>query len=46
MHATEQRRLLADVESFCQELREHEELVHATIEVQHCGEDHQSLATS
>src|ERR1700724_4235054 len=27
-------------------LREHEELVHVTIETQHCREDHESLATS
>jgi len=27
-------------------LREHEELVHLTIETQHCREDHESLATS
>jgi len=27
-------------------LREHEELVHVTIETQHCREDHESFATS
>ena len=36
MHAAEQRRLLADVESFCRELREHEELCY----VEHQFNDH------
>ena len=35
MHATEQRRLLADVESFCQELREHEELCYVEHRFNH-----------
>ena len=28
MHPTEQRRLLTDVHSFCEELREHEEMAY------------------
>lgn len=36
MNPAEQRRLLADVESFCQELREHEELCY----VDHCFNHH------
>ena len=36
MHPADQRRLLADVESFCQELREHEELCY----VDHCFNHH------
>jgi len=35
MHPTEQRRLLADVESFCQELREHEELCYVEHRFNH-----------
>ena len=35
MHAAEQRRLLADVESFCQELREHEELCYVEHRFNH-----------
>lgn len=33
-------------EAYRELLREHEELVHVTIETQHCLEDHESLATS
>jgi Co/Zn/Cd efflux system component len=33
-------------ETYRERLREHEELVHVTIETQHCREDHESLATS
>ena len=36
MHAADQRRLLSDVESFCQELREHEEMCY----VEHCFNNH------
>src|SRR6266700_3220116 len=32
-------------ESYRERLREHAELVHVTIETQHCREDHESLAT-
>ncbi len=35
MHLPEQRRLLADVESFCQELREHEELCYVEHRFNH-----------
>jgi alkylation response protein AidB-like acyl-CoA dehydrogenase len=35
MHPTEQQRLLADVESFCQELREHEELCYVEHRFNH-----------
>jgi alkylation response protein AidB-like acyl-CoA dehydrogenase len=35
MHPAEQRRLLADVESFCQELREHEELCYVEHRFNH-----------
>jgi alkylation response protein AidB-like acyl-CoA dehydrogenase len=35
MHAAEQTRLLADVESFCQELREHEELCYVEHRFNH-----------
>ena len=35
MQSTEQRRLLADVESFCQELREHEELCYVEHRFNH-----------
>ena len=35
MHAAEQLRLLADVESFCQELREHEELCYVEHRFNH-----------
>lgn len=35
MHPTEQRRLLADVDSFCQELREHEELCYVEHRFNH-----------
>jgi alkylation response protein AidB-like acyl-CoA dehydrogenase len=35
MHPTEQKRLLADVESFCQELREHEELCYVEHRFNH-----------
>jgi cation diffusion facilitator family transporter len=33
-------------DEYRERLREHEELVHVTIETQHCREDHESLATS
>jgi cation diffusion facilitator family transporter len=33
-------------ETYRERLREHEELVHVTIETQHCRDDHESLATS
>ena len=32
-------------EAYRERLREHAELVHVTIETQHCREDHESLAT-
>ncbi len=35
MHAADQRRLLADVESFCQELREHEEMCYVEHRFNH-----------
>src|SRR5271156_3181929 len=35
MHPTEQRRLLADVQSFCEELREHEELCYVEHRFNH-----------
>ena len=35
MHAADQRRLLADVEEFCQELREHEELAYVEHRFNH-----------
>src|SRR5437660_1350369 len=35
MHAADQRRLLTDVESFCQELREHEELCYVEHRFNH-----------
>src|SRR5712692_1263420 len=35
MHPAEQRRLLADVDSFCQELREHEELCYVEHRFNH-----------
>ena len=33
-------------EAYRELLREHDELVHVTIETQHCREDHESMATS
>jgi alkylation response protein AidB-like acyl-CoA dehydrogenase len=35
MHSTEQRRLLSDVQSFCEELREHEELCYVEHRFNH-----------
>src|ERR1051325_5140490 len=35
MHAADQQRLLADVESFCEELREHEELAYVEHRYNH-----------
>jgi len=32
--------------SYRELLREHDELVHVTIETQHCREEHESLANS